>query len=61
MEDDWAEPYLSKICDLVIQIDRTGSFSKDRLRLERQRAEWPEFWALVDTLAELKIMKEKFG
>lgn len=61
MDNDWAEPYLSKACELVTQLDRAGSFSEERLRLEKQRSEWPEFWALIDTIAELKLMKEKFG
>jgi len=61
MSDDWQEPYLGKVCDMILRLDRESAFSADRIRLEKQRAEWPELWALLDTIVEIRAMKDKFS
>jgi len=58
--DRWSENYLDELCELISKIDQSAVFSDSKIKIEKQRQEWPEAWRLIDSIVSARMLENKF-
>jgi hypothetical protein len=45
---------------LLLSIENTEYFSKEKIIMEKHREEWPELWEILDSMVLIKVLNNKF-
>jgi hypothetical protein len=60
MENLSKDEIVSNIVNMLINANQESSYTAEKLLIDKQKAEWPELWALLEDLMYIGYIEDKF-